>query len=123
MAKKLMLAFGVLGLLGLFIPQGGFSWFSVLKMISGTQLIIVLAAFALPTIGGILAVTKPPMQKWQAGLGIAGFGLAAWKFEIWRIFKDFGGLFKHIPTLLIVIAIVGGLIASIMAVVKGEESA
>ncbi len=125
MMKKLILAFGVLGVISLFIPLGGGmpSMFSMLKAFAMGQLVIMLVAFALPAAMGAMATSKPPMQKWQAGVALAGFGLAAWKLEVWKLLSHIGDLFKSIPMLLLIVATIGGVVVSIMALVKGEETA
>lgn len=123
MMKKLILAFGVLGLAAMFIPTNGFMLFSLFKMLGMGQLVIMLAAFAIPVAMGAMAMSKPPMQKWQAGVALAAFGLGAFKLEVWKVIAHIGELFKVIPMFLIVVAAIGGVVVSIMALVKGEESA
>jgi hypothetical protein len=125
MMKKLILAFGVLGVVAMFIPMGGGmpSMFSMLKAFAMGQLVIMLVAFALPAAMGAMAMSKPPLQKWQAGVALAGFGLAAWKLQIWTWLSHIGEAVKSIPTLLFMVAVIGGVIASIMALVKSEETA
>jgi hypothetical protein len=118
--KLLILVFGILGIVSMFVPSHGFTLFSLFKLVGTGQLAIMLIAFALPAAMGGMAMAKPPLQKWQAAVATAGFALASFKLEIWKIFKDFGGLFKMIPMLLIVVACIGGLVVSIMALAKGE---
>ena len=63
------------------------------------------------------------MQKWQAGVAAGAFALIFVRFKLWEVLKEMGALFKMIPMLLFVVAVIGGLIVSIMALAKGEESA
>lgn len=120
--KVMILAFGILGIVSMFIPTQGFTLFSLFKLLGTGQLVIMLLAFGLPAAMGGLALSKPPIQKWQAGVALAGFALASYKLEVWKIFKDFGGLFKVVPMLLIVVAAIGGLVVSILALAKPETA-
>jgi hypothetical protein len=115
--NKLILGFGVLGLVAMFIPQGGASLFSLFKFLGTGQLVIMLAAFGVPTVMGVMSL-KAPLQKWQAGASIAGFGLGCFKLEVWKSVAHIGELFKAFPMLLIVVAAIGGLVVSILAMVK-----
>jgi len=119
--KVLILVFGILGIVSMFIPTHGFTLFSLFKLMGTGQLALMFISFALPAAMGGMAVAKPPIQKWQAGVAAAGFALACVKLRIWEAFKDLGGLFKVFPMLLIFIAAVGGLVVSIMALAKGED--
>ena len=115
-----VLAFGVLGLLSMFIPSHGMTLFSLFKLVSGGQLVIMLLVFAIPAVMGVLMV-KGPAQKWQAGVALAGFALACVKLEIWKTLPHIGELAKVFPMLLIVVAAIGGLVASIMALAAKSE--
>jgi hypothetical protein len=123
MMKKLILAFGVLGLVSLFIPQQGMMLFSLFKMLGMGYLVPIVGGFAAAVAMGAMAMSKPPMQKWQAGVAAGGFALIFVRFKLWEVLKEMGALFKAIPMLLFVVAVIGGLIVSIMALAKGEESA
>lgn len=114
-----ILVCGVLGILSMFIPKEGMTLFSLFKLLGGAQLGIMLAAFGLPTAMGAMAL-KGPMQKWQAGVAAAGFGLASFKLEVWKALPHIGDLVKFFPMLLIVLSAVVGLILSIVVLVKGE---
>jgi hypothetical protein len=114
-----VLAFGVLGLLAMFIPSHGVSLFTILKAFSKGQLVIMLVAFGLPTVMGALMM-KGPVQKWQAGVAAAGFALASYKLEVWKAIAHVGELVKVLPTLLIVLAAIGGLVASIISLTAKE---
>jgi hypothetical protein len=114
-----VLAFGVLGIIAMFIPSHGMSLFSLLKLISKGQLVIMLLAFGLPAVMGALMV-KGPAQKWQGGVAAAGFALASYKLEIWKAIAHIGDLVKAFPMLLIVLAAIGGLVASILTLTAKE---
>jgi hypothetical protein len=115
-----ILVCGVLGILSMFIPQSGMSLFQLFKLMGGAQVGIMIAAFALPTVMGAMAL-KAPMQKWQAGVAAAGFGLASFKLEVWKAIPHIGDLVKFFPMLLIVLAAIAGLVLSIVVLVKGSE--
>jgi hypothetical protein len=118
--KVLILVFGILGIVSMFIPTHGFTLFSLFKLVGTGQLALMLIAFALPAAMGGMAMSKPPLQKWQSGVALAGFALACVKLEVWKIFKDFGGLFKVLPMLLIVVAAIGGVIVAALSLAKGD---
>ena len=112
-----VLAFGLLGIISMFIPSGGFKFFDFAaldaKMVYGP-----LAGFAVAAIFGILGVVKPPFGKVNAIAATAGFGVAFVLLKMWKI----GDLFKGpFPIKLMVISVLAGLIISIIAVVKSEE--
>jgi hypothetical protein len=119
--KMLILVFGILGVVSMFIPTHGMTLFSLFKLMGTGQMALMLIAFILPAAMGGMAMSKPPMQKWQSGVAAAGFALACVKLEVWKIFKDFGGLFKVVPMLLIVVAAIGGLVVSVMSIAKSEQ--
>lgn len=123
MTKKLILAFGALGIVAMFIPTNGMMLFSLFKLLGMGQLVLMLAAFGVPVAMAAMAMSKPPMQKWQAGAAAAGFALGCFKLEVWKALPHIGELVKMFPMLLLVVAAIGGLVVSIMGVVKGEEAA
>jgi hypothetical protein len=121
-AKPLIVLFGVMGLISLFLPMDPLpSLFSMLMEIDKLQLVLMLAAFGLPTIAGVAALSKPPAQAWQAVAALAGFGLAAVKTHIWET----GPHIMDVPLgmKLMIVATVGGVIVSIMGLVKPEDRA
>ena len=84
--------------------------------------ILLLAAFAVPTAMGLMAMKTPPMLPWQAIASLVGFGLAFVKTHMWEMLPhiaDIPGIrYKLIP-----IAVVLGIIFSIIALVKPEAKA
>jgi hypothetical protein len=117
--KMLILAFGALGIVSMFIPQDGFTWFSLFKAMGMGQLVLMLAAFAAPAAMGAMAL-KAPMQKWQKGVALAGFALGCVKLRIWEVLPHIGELFKMFPMLLMVVAALGGVIVSGISLTKSE---
>jgi hypothetical protein len=120
--KVLILVFGILGIISMFIPVHGFTLFSLFKLMGTGQLALMVLSFGLPAAMGGMAVAKPPMQKWQGGVALAGFALGCVKLRVWEALGHFGELTKMFPMLLIVIAAIGGVVVSILSLVKGEAS-
>jgi len=80
--------------------------------------LIMLAAFALPTLMGLMGTMKPPFQAWQAGIALAGFGVAAVRTRIWEALPkiaDYDGKGKAGLILLVV-----GVVGSALALAKPE---
>jgi hypothetical protein len=87
---------------------------------SGTGLILI-GGFVLPLVMGIMGMTKPPFQMWQAVASLAGFAAIAIKTEIWSALPhiaDAGG-----RGILMIVAIIGGIVVSAMAIAKPEAKA
>jgi uncharacterized membrane protein HdeD (DUF308 family) len=79
---------------------------------------VMLAAYALPMVLGVIALVRPPFQAWQAGVSLACFALATWKLRVWEMFKDFGGAPGGFQ--LMAIGAVAGVILTVTAVMKPE---
>jgi hypothetical protein len=113
--KNLKLAILLCGgaLLGMFISDGlNFSE-------NAADTLIFLAAFALPTLMGALALFKPPAESWHAAIALAGFGTAAVRGKIWDQLGAFGeasGKGKAQVILLLV-----GVLVSVLALAKPEN--
>jgi hypothetical protein len=100
-------------LLGIFIA-GGLDFSA-----NVADTIIFLAAYALPTLMGLLALLKPPAQAWHGAIALAGFGVAAVRGQVWNMlsgFGELGGKEKAVPILIIV-----GVLVSILAMLKPES--
>jgi len=80
--------------------------------------IVMLAAYALPAVLGVVALVRRPFQAWQAGVSLACFALATWKLRVWDMIRDFGST----PTgfQLMAIGAVAGVILTVTAVMKPE---
>ena len=113
-----VLAFAALGLISLVME------FEMLKLMlkhDAANTILVLVGFILPLAMGIMGLTKPPFQMWQAGVALAGFALVAIKFRIWSTIKHIGD--APLSGKLTMIAIIGGVIVSALALAKPESKA
>ena len=119
MKNKLILAFGVLGVIAMFIPTEGMTLFSLFKLLGMSYLVPIAGGFAAAAVMGIMSM-KGPMLKWQSGVAVAGFAAASIRLEVWKVFPHIGELFKMIPMLLIVVAAIAGLIVSVLALLKSE---
>ncbi len=108
---------GALGLAGLLMSGIG-----AMLELNKIYTIVMLVAFGLPVVMGLMGIAKPPFQAWQAGVSLACFALAAYKLTIWEsirfIFKD------EVPTDLRLILIGTGLgvLVSVIAVLKPEDA-
>jgi hypothetical protein len=83
--------------------------------------LIMLAAFALPTVMGLLGTLKPPFQAWQAAMALAGFGVAAVRTKIWEQLPNFGDASGKGKAAMIVLVV--GVVASLVAMLKPEDKA
>lgn len=117
--KYAILACGVLGALGMFLPMasgGGLSIsFWQMRAFDATPVYIVLVGFLLPAIMGGMAL-KGKLLRWQAGLAFVGFGLCMLKLRPWG--EVFGGA---IGAKLMIIATFVGIAAAIAALAKPEN--
>jgi len=117
--KVLILVFAILGVVSLFIPMdGGFTMFAALKAMGVGQLALILGGFVVAAVMAGMGLAKPPMQQWQAGVALAGFGLVFIKGRMWNLADAFRA---PLPMKLMAIAVIGGLIFSIIALVKPES--
>ena len=121
--KVLILVFGIIGLVSLFLPNGPMpSMFSMFMEFDKFQLILMLAAFGIPTAVAAMGLAKPPAQAWHGIAALLGFGLAAVKTRIWETLPhvmDMPGMALK----LMIVAVVGGVVTSVIGVVKPEARA
>jgi hypothetical protein len=119
-----ILVFAVMGLLTLVIPAGGhIPLFSAIK--EPVDFLQFLIIFGLPCAMAIMGITKPPMQMWQTAVAAGGFGFGFIKLEMWNVLKNITHIFDipGIHAKLVVFGILGGVIVSILALVKPEPRA
>jgi hypothetical protein len=119
--KVLILVFGILGVISLFIPSDGFTAFALLKLGGIGWILPVLGGFVVAAAMGGMGLAKPPMQMWQAGVALLGFGAVFVRFEMWKLFKGLGG--APLGFKLMIIAVLGGVVTSIIALAKPEAKA
>jgi hypothetical protein len=121
--KVVILICGILGLVSMFLPMGSGmpSMFSIFMEFDKFQLILMLAAFGVPTAVAAMGLAKPPAQAWHGIAALAGFALAAVKTRIW---SSIGHIMDApMSGKLMLIATIVGLVVAIMAVVKPEAKA
>ena len=119
--KVLILVFGILGVISLFIPTEGFTMFAFLKLAGMGYLVPVLGGFVLAAVMGGMGLAKPPMQQWQAGAAAAGFALVFVRLKFWQMLKGIGD--APLSGKLLIVAVLGGLICSVIALAKPESKA
>jgi hypothetical protein len=119
--KVLILVFGILGVISLFIPTEGFTMFAFLKLAGMGYLVPVLGGFVLAAVMGGMGLAKPPMQQWQAGAAAAGFAMVFVRLKFWQMIKGIGD--APLSGKLLIVAVLGGLIVSILALAKPESKA
>jgi hypothetical protein len=133
-----VLACGLLGLIGCFLPMVSegpvsFSFWKLPELLKAmgapdsgrTQVLITMAGYAAAAVAGLIAVVKPPMQRWQGVLALVGFALVLIKL---RAGLGTGGgfvdLLKHgaIGAKLMCIAPILGVVVSILSLAKPETA-
>ncbi|MBL0217234.1 MAG: hypothetical protein IPQ07_25575 [Myxococcales bacterium] len=120
--KVLILVFGVIGLISLFLPMSPLpSMFSMLMEIDKFQLVLMLAAFGIPTAVAAMGLAKPPAQAWHGIAALAGFALGAVKTRIWETAPHVMDV--PLSMKLMIVAVIGGVVVSIMGVIKPEAKA
>jgi hypothetical protein len=113
--KRIILAFGVLGLVGCFLPLAlGVSFFDLRHFEHGWHVWLVLAAFTLPTFVG-----ATESDKSAAIAGTVSFGYLAYKFGtgLWDLVfhASIGGI-------MIGVAVIAGLAASLLTLAASSSS-
>lgn len=113
--KNLKLAILACGgaLLGIYISDGlDFS-------ANAADTIIFLAAYALPTLMGVLALLKPPAQAWHGSIALSGFGVAAVRGRVWDQLSGFGELSGKGKAGVVLLVL--GIVVSVLAMLKPED--
>lgn len=83
--------------------------------------LIMLAAFALPTLMGLMGLMKPPFLAWQAAISLAGFAVAAVRTKIWETLPKIGDADGKGKAGMIILVV--GVVVSALALVKPEDKA
>lgn len=125
--KLIVLVCGVCGLLSCFI--GKLSIFAM-REAPGFMgpVLFMIAGFAATAAMGVMAIAKPPAQRWQAVVALVGSIASIW---FWNKVGALGAILKlelllEKPTLAVILFTVGfygGLVSSILWLVKGQETA
>jgi hypothetical protein len=116
-----VLLFGLLGLVSIFLPSDGASFFDF-RAFAAMNVYGGIAGFAIALVAGIAGAAKPPFSKMHAIAATVGFALALVLISDMKPWKIFDGFKGPMPMKLMVVALIGGLVTSIVAVVKSEEA-
>lgn len=114
--KLLILAFGALGLLGLLVPSDGNSSLVLMLKYQRLQAVLSLVVFVMPIAMALIALIKPPMETWQAGVSLAFFAYGLLKFRPWQLLSAGVGP----QAVLLSIGVVGGVAVTLAALVRRD---
>jgi len=117
--KKLalpILVFALLGIASMFVPGPHGSLFRLYAEFDSVRLTLLLLSFAAAGIAAGLALRK--VRGWHGYLALGGFALAMVKARVWTVLQHFSD--SQIPLKLQAIAIVGGVIFTLLATAIGE---
>jgi len=119
-----VLACGLLGIIGCFLPMvsaGGqsISFFSMKELIGSGQVFMVMGGYAAGLAMGAMAAAKPPMQRWQGIVAILGFGFVMFKMRdgFMKLITD-----GAIGAKLMGLGAIAGLVFAILCVAKPETA-
>ena len=113
---QILRAFALLGIASLFVPGTHGSLFALYAEFDTPRLTLLLLAFAMAAIAAGLALRS--VRTWHGYLALGGFALAFVKARTWTVLGTFSD--ASVPLKLHAIAIVGGVIFTLLATVVGE---
>ncbi len=122
--KKLafpIIAFSILGLISLFVPITNGSMFQVFLEFDKFRLVMMIAAFAIPAAAAVMALRAVRTESWHGIAALAGFAVATVKMELWSLVSNITKL--PLAMLLLTIAILGGVLCSLIAVASEPKPA
>jgi hypothetical protein len=105
---------GALGLAGVVMSDIG-----AMLETDKVNTVLMFAAFGLPVVMAVMALARPPLQGWQAGVALAGFVLASVKLRIWQMIKLIADVPAELALMLVGAAL--GAILSVLAAVQPEK--
>lgn len=120
-----VLACGLLGLIGCFLPMISFGDQSIslwkLREAPGgsSQVYMTMLAFIVPLVMGAMAAAKPPMQRWQAIVALIffGFGFVKLREGFFKLITD-----GAIGAKLMAISVIAGVVFAILCIAKPEQA-
>jgi len=119
--KVLIILFAALGLSIAVVPYDGVVALKyMLEDMPG--FLQFLAWFGVPLIMGLLML-KSPAPIWMPVVALAGFSFGFVRLHLWEKFKHLGDNWHTNTSLILFIAIVGGMLFSVIAVVKPDATA
>jgi hypothetical protein len=117
---------GAAGLVALLAPLDGPAMLPALLKGDGTtklKAIVWLATFGLALVLGVFAITKERMSRLHSVCTLVAFAATAFTMEIWNFIKLLTeGMPVHIVALVMFIAVVLGLVGSILALIKNRAA-
>jgi hypothetical protein len=119
-----VLLFGILGLVGVFLPQDSLAgrsitfWDTASTHGQGIHVYLVIAAYAVAALIAIVAMASPPMQRWHAVVAFVSFVFVLVKFRYVLPFDIFK---QGIGAKLLGVAAFGGALVSGLALLKPES--
>lgn len=117
--KLLILAFGALGCVSLALQLDTVKYLLAHLLDDRGGGLILIGGFVLPTLMGLLGLFMPPLQTWQAGVALAGFGSIFIRGHMWQHVSSL--MDEPRATQLAAIAVLGGMLVSLLAVLIPEE--
>jgi hypothetical protein len=118
--KIAILACGVIGLGAFFLPVNDHSLLVAYFEADKPAALVYAAIFVLPAVMGLLAVRRPPMQSWQAGVALASFVLGIVRLQIWDTARHLGD--ASLQVILLTATVVIGTLAAIGVLLKPEAA-
>lgn len=113
-----ILVFAVMGIASLFVPAAHGSLFHRYAEFDTPRLTLLLLAFGMAGVAAGLALRR--VRPWHGYVALGGFALAMAKARVWTVLGQFSD--APTPLKLHAIAIVGGLIFTLLATVVGEPA-
>ncbi len=110
----LILLLGLTGIVSGLLPGG-------LLEHESFQRVLMLAAFGVPVLAGVLALVKRRAEQWQFVATLACFVLAFVKLRVWNQLASFPDLGHWTQGM--IIASVGGVAVSLIGLLKNEPNA
>lgn len=114
-----ILAFAVLGLVLLFVPENGGTRFAFLQLAGISYLVPVLGGFVAAAAMGAMAIKQRRLLKWQAAVATAGFAAVFVRLKVWERLKHITD--ASLIGKLFVVAVIGGLVISILGIFNSED--
>lgn len=111
-----ILVFALLGIASMFVPGPHGSLFRLYAEFDTPRLTLLLLSFLAAGVAAGLAMRS--VRTWHGYLALGGFALAMVKARVWTVLQHFSN--AQTPLKLHAIAIVGGVIFTLLATVVGE---
>ncbi|MDX2088002.1 MAG: hypothetical protein SFX73_09135 [Kofleriaceae bacterium] len=111
--------FSILGLVAMFLPMERGSMAARFAEFDQFRLVLMLAGFIAPAVVAVLSL-KRPVTSWMPYVALGGYAVATVKSEVWSLATKLPS--SPLPFTLLFIAIVSGVVVSIIAFAKQEEA-